>query len=270
MNLLDDKPSNLLPKYIADYKSLFDIDEDVALTYIKNNQHFEHLTNEWYENLAINDMEAAYSVYNDDYYFTDVWNCFIQYSRRYLKDINRPCFKDGSSFVEKTQNAKVILDVGCGIGYTTSILTQLYPNAKVFGTNLKNTKQWQFCEMMSSRYGFHMVESAADIGNNVDVVFASEYFEHFYEPIEHLATIINDVSPEYFVIGNAFNTWSIGHFIKYKAFNKIIDQSKIGGKFNASLRRLGYKRLKTKLFNNKPNIWQKRNMMLSGDNCDKS
>ena len=85
---------------------------------------------------------------------------------------------------------------------------------------------------MSSRYKFSMIEASEDLKENVDIVFASEYFEHFYDPIDHLSTIVSSVSPKYFVIGNAFNTWSIGHFIKYKAYNNIVDQSDIGLIFN--------------------------------------
>lgn len=268
--LLNEKPMKLLPQYIADYKSLFDIDEEKALEYIKTNERFRQLTSEWYEKLNADDMDAAYRVYDDEYYFTDVWNCFVQYSRRYLRDISRSCLADGESFLYKTRDAKIVLDVGCGIGYTTAILTQLYPYSRVYGTNLKNTKQWTFCEMMAKRYGFSMIESAAEIGNNVDIVFASEYFEHFYDPVDHLGTIVDTVSPKYFVIGNAFNTHSIGHFIKYKVHNQIVDQADIALIFNNSLRNMGYTQLDSELYNNKPNIWQKNVNMLFGKSYDKS
>ena len=110
---------------------------------------------------------------------------------------------------------------------------------------------------MSQRYGFEMIESVAEIKKQVDVVFASEYFEHFYDPIDHAAFIIENISPKYFVIANAFNTESIGHFIKYKAYNNVVDQSLISNLFNKSLRNMGYTKLKTTLFNNKPNIWKR-------------
>jgi 2-polyprenyl-3-methyl-5-hydroxy-6-metoxy-1,4-benzoquinol methylase len=265
MMLLDEKPSILMRSYLKDYQSLFNVDIDLALKYIKTNEHFDVLTKEWYDKLDQNDLAGAYRVYDDDYYFTDIWNCFVQYSRRYLRDIRRPCFDDGQSFIDQTKDASIIVDVGCGIGYSTSILTQLYPNAKVYGTNLKNTKQWKFCEMMSERYGFVMVESVDQIDSSVDVVFASEYFEHFLDPVSHFVDISNAVSPSYFVIANAFNTRSIGHFVTYQISEILnIDQSNIGLFFNKTIRNHGYQMMKTKLFNNKPNIWQK----VSGDLYD--
>ena len=263
--LLNEKPSEQVKTYVEQYKSLFDIDTDRAYAYIKNNERFEELTVEWYDKLAQGDMDAAYRVYDDEYYFTDIWNCFVTYSRRYLRDIARPCFTDGTSFIDRTQDAKIIVDVGCGIGYTTSALTQLYPNAKVYGTNLKNTKQWKFCELMAQKYNFNMIESVDEVDGKADVVFASEYFEHFYKPVEHVAEIISKISPNYFVIGNAFNTRSIGHFITYMNMNVKIDQSKIGKFFNDSLRRFGYTKLESTLFNNKPNIWQKNKNVMIGD-----
>jgi len=257
MMLIDEKPSVLLQTYLQDYDRLYNIDVDKAKNFIKTNSHFETLTQEWYDKLKQNDLDAAYRVYNDDYYFTDIWNCFVQYSRRYLRSISRPCLPNGKSFIDTTSNSKIIVDVGCGIGYSTSILTQLYPNAKVYGTNLKNTKQWKFCETMSSKYGFNMIESVAEISEEVDVVFASEYFEHFLDPVEHFDEICKYVSPKYFVIANAFNTRSIGHFNIYEVYNKKVDQSLIGKVFNRNIRKSGYNRVETKLFNNKPNIWKK-------------
>jgi len=257
--LLNEKPSVLLHKYLNDYSQIHHVDTTKALKYIKTNEHFETLTNRWYDELDNNDVNSAYQVYNDEYYFTDIWNCFVQYSRRYLRDIARPCLDNGKSFVEMTQDAKIVVDVGCGIGYSTSVLTELYPNASVYGSNLKNTKQWKFCEMMSSRYGFNMIESVSEIKSEADIVFASEYFEHFESPIEHLNFLTKEISPKYFVIANAFNTRSIGHFNTYKFDNMMIDQSEISKLFNKSLKNLGYERVKTKLFNNKPNIWKKVN-----------
>lgn len=254
--ILQQKPSGLLPKFIEDYKSLFDIDEDKALRYIKSGEHFNTLTDEWYQRLSENDINGAYRVYNDDYYFTDIWNCFVQYSRRYLRDLTRPCLPDGSSFIDATKNAKVIVDVGCGIGYATTILSQLYPNAQVYGTNLKNTKQWQFCQMMANRHGFKLIESINDIDTKIDIIFASEYFEHFINPSEHVKELIDYGKPEYLVIANAFNTRSIGHFIDYQDNNKIINQKYISRHFNQTLIKCNYKKLKTNLYNNKPNIWK--------------
>lgn len=257
--LLKEKPSVLLQTYLQNYDKLYNIDIDKAKDFIKTNSHFETLTQEWYDKLEQNDLDAAYRVYDDDYYFTDIWNCFVQYSRRYLQSISRPCLPNGKSFIEITSDSKIIVDVGCGIGYSTSILTQLYPNAKVYGTNLKNTKQWKFCETMSKKYGFTMIEDVSEISQEVDVVFASEYFEHFLDPVKHFNHICEQVLPKYFVIANAFNTRSIGHFITYDVYDKKIDQALIGKEFNRNVRKSGYAEIKTNLFNNKPKIWQKIN-----------
>jgi 2-polyprenyl-3-methyl-5-hydroxy-6-metoxy-1,4-benzoquinol methylase len=263
--LIKEKPSLLMESFLKDYNSLYDIDIDKAKHYIKTNIHFDHLTDKWYDDLLKYELDVAYQVYNDDYYFTDMWNCFATYSRRYLRDISKACMPNGQSFVELTSDSKIVVDIGCGIGYSTSSLTELYPNATVYGTNLKNTKQWTFCNLMSKRYGFNMIEDVSEIDSTVDIIFASEYFEHFLDPIEHFNEICRKVSPKYFVIANAFNTKSIGHFITYKVNNIDIDQKFISRMFNKNIRSKGYSRVETKLFNNKPNIWKKQDTQSIND-----
>lgn len=264
--ILNEKPKVLMNKFIDDYIKVFpNIDKASSLDYIKTNQRFYELTAEWYHYLNKNDIDAAYRVYDDDYYFTDLWNCFKTYSRRYLRDMHRPSLPDGRSVLELTSPAKCVVDVGCGMGYTTSALTEMYSGSEVYGINLRGTKQWYFCERMATEYGFNMVDSINAVGKKVDVLFASEYFEHILEPIDHTNEIVQKLNPKYLVIGNAFNTYSIGHFstyyvnittlggVEYRA----VDQKDIGKMFNDNLRKLGYERVKTSLFNNKPNVWKR-------------
>ena len=264
--ILSEKPNVLMHKFIDDYIKLFpNISKTDSLHYIKSNQRFDELTNLWYLYLSEDNIDAAYGVYNDDYYFTDLWNCFRIYSRRYLRDIHRPSLPDGRSILESTNPASCVVDIGCGMGYTTAALTGMYPNADVYGINLRGTKQWDFCERMAAVYKFKMVDSIDAVPTNVDVLFASEYFEHILEPVEHTTEIVEKLNPKYLIIANAFNTRSIGHFISYQAtsatfegFNKgPVDQKLISQMFNKNIKRLGYERVKTKLFNNKPNVWKK-------------
>jgi len=265
--ILGEKPSVLIHKFVDDYIELFpNISKKDSLDYIKSNQRFHELTALWYAHLREENLDAAYSVYNDDYYFTDLWNCFTIYSRRYLRDMHRPSLPDGKSVLELTKPAKTVVDIGCGMGYTTSALTEMYSDAKVYGINLKGTKQWDFCERMAQEYGFDMVDGIDAVPSNVDVLFASEYFEHILNPIDHTNEIVEKLNPKYFIIGNAFNTHSIGHFNTYYVDtntldgveSKAVDQKDISVMFNKNLRNLGYERVKTKLFNNKPNVWRRK------------
>lgn len=265
MNLITEKLSDTKKRFIDDYTSMFKVDKNKALEYIKTNNHFDFLTEQWYYHLSIEDLDGAYQVYDDDYYFTDLWNCFVTYSRPYLKNILK------LDLYKSIKKSKVVVDLGCGVGLTTSMLTCIFPNAKVYGTNLKNTKQWNFCKKMSRKFDFKMIENVKQIKENVDVAFASEYFEHILSPIEHLDEIITNISPKYFIIANSFNTHSIGHFNEYIEKRKyiekkksltpddeiVIDQKNISRKFNNYLKSKNYSKIKTKLFNNKPNVWMR-------------
>jgi hypothetical protein len=92
--------------------------------------------------------------------------------------------------------------------------------------------------------------------DQIDVVFASEYFEHIQNPIDHLNELIVMYAPKYFIICNAFNTRSIGHFNYYE--RGTIEEEKISKIFNNKLKSYGYEKIKTTLFNNKPNVWVKK------------
>lgn len=254
--LLSEKPSELKVKFIDDYSNMFDIDKNRAYEYIKTGERFKYLTDLWYERLATGDINSAYEVYNDDYYFTDIWNCFVGYSRTYLRRLYNQSIDD-NSIVDLTSDAKIILDIGCGIGYSTACLTQIYPNAHVYGLNIRGTKQWQFCESVSKKYNFTMIDSIDQIGNNVDVLFASEFFEHIIDPREYITDLVTKISPRYMLIANAFNTRSIGHFDVYIDRGQNVGADKMSKIFNSSLRSLGYQKIKTTLFNNKPNVWKK-------------
>lgn len=257
--LLEEKPTVLRKQFIDDYASLFPIDKEKAMSYILSNERFEYLTDQWYFHLRNNDLESAYSVYNDDYYFTDVWNCFVTYSRTYLRRFYKVSIDDTYSILDMTKQSKKIVDIGCGIGYTTAALTQMYHDVKVYGLNLKNTKQWTFCEKVSEKYAFNMIESIEEIDDKVDIVFASEFFEHVIDPIGYVTDLVFKISPKYMIISNAFNTRSIGHFDRYHiaSENRVVESADISKKFNKCLTNLGYKRIKTTLFNGKPNVWMK-------------
>jgi 2-polyprenyl-3-methyl-5-hydroxy-6-metoxy-1,4-benzoquinol methylase len=244
MNILDEKPRILRDNFVSDYCSIFGVNKDLALQYIKTQEKFTEMTDDWYHYLNQGDIVKAYEVYNHDYYFTDLWTCFATYSRGYIRNVRK--------MFQFEQNSTIV-DLGCGVALTTAALKQTYPTSRVIGTNIPDTKQWKFAQHMSSKYGF---ELQSKLQGKVDVVFASEYFEHIESPMEHIDDLIYNSKPKYFIIANAFNTRSIGHFKTYVHNGTNIDQSMISRLFNDRLRSHGYIKEKMPFFNNKPNVWR--------------
>jgi SAM-dependent methyltransferase len=269
--MLNKKPNDLLEDFLIDYCKIFNMSYDESKSMIKDSIKYYNglsntsitieMENKWYNELSTG--IADYSIYDNDYYFVDLWCCWKMYSRNYIKILNSngtliKYFTNKSIVELLSNNSKTIIDLGCGLGYSTAGLKELFPKCDVFGFNIKDTKQYKFCEFMSKKYQFNMISYYNNIGN-IDIIFASEYFEHFERPIEHLEDLILSLKPKHIIIANSFNTKSIGHFINYKHHNEIINQKDISRKFNKSVLSFGYEKIKTKIFNNKPNIYSIKN-----------
>ena len=262
--ILEERPTKLVKEFINTYVDLQDypFDKDKVYELIRGGNRkswpeiLTKLEKQWYKNDC-----KDFSGYDDDWYFMELWLCFVMYSRMYLKAFSKPQIigKDKIySLMERTKDSKCILDLGCGIGYTTAALKEMYPNAKVTGTNLKDTKQWKFCQHMSNKHNFDLVTDVSELTDDQDVIFASEYFEHIENPIEHLQEILN-LNPKILVLANSFNRPALGHFTEYKHNDETVDQTKISKLFNDYLKKNGYEKLKTKFWNNRPNVWGKNN-----------
>lgn len=254
------KGKKLLDTFLHDYKTILNVDDTFLETtkqYIKSNERFDYLTELWYERLDQNDIDGAYEVYSDEHYLTDQFNCFRVYARQYLLKLTRPTKIISEPLYKIIADASCVVDVGNGIGYSTAILSQFWPYKPTYGTNLPGTDQWKFATEMGKRYYFNMVDDVVEIPERGGLVFASEYFEHFQKPIEHLEHIVDALEPKYLLIANAFNTWSIGHFKEYEVNGEIIPQDKISRMFNKRLKELGYIKENVGFFNSKPNFWKK-------------
>ena len=211
------------------------------------------LEQRWYASLQTGVPD--YSVYESKYYLAELWACWIIYSRKYLLQIEKANSLPPVG-VAQDANPRVIVDVGCGFGYTTAALTQLFPNAIVYGTNIPNTLQWRVAQQMSQRYGFQLVSDVTEINDSVDLVFASEYFEHFEKPIDHLHYICNAIKPKHWLIANTFTSPAIGHFNNYQTPAGLMNGKTTSRMFNQTLRSLHYTKVKTKLWNNRPAYWK--------------
>jgi len=215
----------------------------------------KYLCENWYKSLETG--QPAFHLYGHGYYFTDVWVCWQMYSRKYVRSLVDGKLKNGRP-IHPILRGKVssILDIGCGLGYSTAALKQSFPSAKVFGLNLADTDQFKFNQYLSNFFDFKMVAELGEVGQEIDLLFASEYFEHIKNPFENFQEIFKFLKPKILVLANSFNTYSYGHFVTYETLDGgSIDQSKVSRKFNSFLAEFGYRNIKTKNWNNKPAIW---------------
>lgn len=106
--------------------------------------------------------------------------------------------------------------------------------------------------------GFSLAPDVQKLSRKIDLVFASEYFEHIEKPVEHLIDVLNAVSPKYLVIANSFGTTSVGHFFSDKRAGRQVSRV-----FNAALREHGYEKVKTKCWNDRPTFWKRAKMTQS-------
>jgi len=222
-----------------------------SLRHYRGRQHyvarFASLERRWYASLC--DATPDFSVYYDAYLLADLWACWVIYSRHYLRSAARVGIIAELSFVRSA------VDLGSGISYSTAALAQLLPRARVMCTSMTQDQRL-LASLLAQRYGFEVFATTENIGA-VDFVFASEYFEHFEDPIAHLHDVLRDLrQPSALLIANSFNTRSIGHFVKYKHGEREIDGKLYGRAFNDELRALGYRQVETSCWNARPAYWR--------------
>ena len=165
-----------------------------------NAKHLKRITDlqkRW--KVSLKKKQPDFSVYDDTYYVCELWLCWIRYSRRYLRDINKNSSLFSRSIVSDIR-ANSVLDLGCGFGYTTAALKEIFPHATVTGTELLTAPQAKLAKKLGKKVNFKVV--ASYVRQKADLVFASEYFEHFERPVEHLEDVIRRVKPTYWLIAN--------------------------------------------------------------------
>jgi SAM-dependent methyltransferase len=233
-----------------------------ALKYYQGNKSlkeemrvFQELETLWYESLA--EGTPDYSTYNDVAFLSDVWSCWIIYSRKYLLSLKSDKSLFGKSIVSDIGKIDSFVDVGCGFGYTTSGLKELFPEAKGYATNIEGSCQFKIAAEIGKVRNFKVFPSVKDIKSEVNLVFASEYFEHFEKPVEHLLEIIDHCNPSFIITANAFNSISHGHFLTFIHGNKKYDGLQISKLFNDTLRSKGFEKVNTACWNNRPSYWRK-------------
>jgi SAM-dependent methyltransferase len=213
------------------------------------------LMRRWYSSLASG--QPDYGVYGSPLYLAELWACWSIYSRKYLLSLHPPRNLPPVGIARLMHPVTRIVDLGCGCGYTAAGFRELFPDAQVVGTNISGSVQYRVACEMASSHGFSMVPNVSSAVGSTTLVFASEYFEHILTPIAHLREVVSLLRPRFMLIANAFGTTAIGHFREYIVGGVRVDGKKVQRIFNAELRRLGYKKVKTKLWNNRPALWAK-------------
>lgn len=199
----------------------------------------------WYAALA--EGRADYDVYDDEHFVADVWACWVAYSRKSVLAVKK--------FANHFVGVNRVADLGCGIGYTTAALKEIFPMAEVYGTQIAETFQFGVASLLGAERNFSMMP---EVDGPTDLVFASEYFEHIQAPIEHAFEVIDRTLPKYLVIVNSFGARSVGHFNVYSHEGKPIHKDHIARYFNDAMRCVGYKKVETSFWNNRPAIWELR------------
>jgi len=210
------------------------------------------LERRWYASVLAG--QPDYSVYSDSYYICDIWACWSLYSCSSVKAIAKASTMGSKSVMDRLGPATTILDLGCGLGFTTAALLELFPEARVIGTNLKESFQYDFCSDLAEDRGFEVREQVLDV-KRVDLVFASEYFEHFQNSLEHVWEVMTSCRPRMLVVANGYNGHAIGHFHRYSYHGRDFTAKDTSLNFGKMLRHLGYQKQKTTIWNNRPAIW---------------
>lgn len=209
------------------------------------------LMSRWYASLGRGAPD--FSVYNDHIYAAELWMCWEVYSRKYLRSLSAPNSMAGTTITQALSWVRSVVDFGCGAGYTTAALREMFPSARVMATNIGGTFQYAVAGEIGREVGFDVSERFSV--PRVDLAFASEFFEHFASPIEALRDHLDMYQPTAILAANAFTAQAIGHFPSYCVDGKYLNGDATSRAFGAEMRARGYSKQPTRLWNNRPSLW---------------
>ena len=228
---------------------LEDCHSALGISLVDDGVVLQKLERAWYASVQAGTPD--FTGYDNPHYLMELWGCWIIYSRKYLMAV-----RDKMSPV--LTNIKSVMDLGCGFGYSTAALKEIFPRAKVVGTNFKGGTQWAMASLYARDRDFSLVGSTDDVDGYLDLVFASEYFEHIPDPVDHLEHIIVTRHPRFFVVANSFGAMAYGHFPEYQVGGKNIGREHVGRQFSKMMQEYAYEHVKMGLWNNRPALYRRK------------
>ena len=199
-------------------------------------EEFE-LDNWWYAHYK------DFSRYKSWHYLYAGLNCFFNYSKNFAVTAS-----------QHLKDVKSVVDVGAGIGLSTMLLADLFPNAKIYYNNIQPSLQAEFFKIYKQDRIEILNEKEMMQKGPFDVLFASEYFEHFPTPLKQLDFLIDKVRFKRLVVSNSFNVKAYGHFT---CFEEGLNPRQVSKAFNR-LVRVEYDDLKIKVWNGRPKIYVRK------------
>lgn len=261
--VLNGSPGDIFDSYLAlcgevgaDVEYIRDLAPRI-LDHVKNNTppppEFNEVEGRWHESLK-GKSGPDWSVYAGDYYLAELWATWIAYSRVYIRTfLSERRVAEKMSFAEYASDVKSVLDLGCGVGLSTAALKEMFPNARVVGTNLEGTRQIEIARRVAKACDFEIMPEAK---GQFDMIFASEYFEHLTSPVAHLRTLVNTTTPRLILTANSFHAErAVGHFPCYYIDGEWIAGKDTSRRFMSELRALGFRKFKVRFWNHRPRVW---------------
>ena len=212
---------------------------DMQRHYAKGGSEPTAFCTEWYASLASG--IPNYTIYSDDRYVPEAVACYLNYSNSYLRAIARltlPRFDK-------------VYDLGCGVGLTTALLAELFPDRQVIGTQVDGPQK-DIAVKLGAQYGFTVADCADDCHGAL--VVGLDYAEHFHDPVAHFRPIIHQ-RPSVIALANSFAAKSIGHFDSYVIEGVETPAKKAGRAFNKWLRNCQYFKPDFGFYNDRPAVW---------------
>jgi SAM-dependent methyltransferase len=216
----------------------------------------------WYESLERGDPD--YSIYDDPRYLADLWECWINSSRDYLSEAARKTSLGSRSMIASLAFVRSVVDLGCGIGFSTAALASLFPYATIIGTNLPG-RQLDIAAKIATSPRVRFVTDLGEIPRPVDLVFGSEYFEHFPAPVAHLRDVVDALTPSALLTASTFTIPAVGHFHTYRVDGRDLSGAAVSRAFSSALTGLGYQRIRANVWNDRPQLWVGRDRVKDFD-----